>query len=219
MKTFLTTLAAWGIFLGSTYLMLHQESKNPETFIQVKVLKKELDNARNLCHNGASDVIVLDSKNQAKYLPCSDIQTTEFKMKIVINKCYGGYSLSPKALKELAKRKGKECYFFKSEITKGFKTKFTKISIDETEKVSCVFAFDSPTPKENDNGWFQLHSVMADRYERTDKDLIAVVEKLGKEANGDYSELEVVEIPDGIDYEIEKYDGVEWVAEKHRTWS
>ena len=78
-RRILITLAAWGIFLGSTGLMLHQESKDPETTIQVKVLKKELDNARNLCHNGSSDVIVLDSKNQAKYLPCSDIQTTELK--------------------------------------------------------------------------------------------------------------------------------------------
>ena len=31
--------------------------------------------------------------------------------------------------------------------------------------------------------------------------------------------LEIVEIPDGIAYEIEEYDGQEWIAEKHRRWS
>jgi hypothetical protein len=79
MKTLLINVAAWGVFLGGSAFVLNQESKDPETFIQVKVLKKELDNARNLCHNGASDVILLDSKNQAKYLPCSDIQIKELK--------------------------------------------------------------------------------------------------------------------------------------------
>lgn len=74
MKNLLITLAAWGIFLGGSAFVLHQESLEPETTIQIKVLKKELDNARQMCHNGASDVILLDSKNQAKYLPCSDIQ-------------------------------------------------------------------------------------------------------------------------------------------------
>jgi hypothetical protein len=28
----------------------------------------------------------------------------------------------------------------------------------------------------------------------------------------------VVEIPDGVEWEIAEYDGLEWVAEKHRTW-
>jgi len=33
-------------------------------------------------------------------------------MKIVINKCYGGFGLSPLAIKELAKLNKKKCYFF-----------------------------------------------------------------------------------------------------------
>jgi hypothetical protein len=54
---------------------------------------------------------------------------------------------------------------------------------------------------------------------RSDKDLIDVVEELGENANGTYSELKVVNIPDGINFSIEEYDGLEHVAEKHRTWS
>lgn len=32
------------------------------------------------------------------------------------------------------------------------------------------------------------------------------------------SDLAVVEIPDGVDFIIEDYDGKEWVSEVHRTW-
>ena len=45
---------------------------------------------------------------------------------------------------------------------------------------------------------------------RSDSDLIEVVEKLGDKANGTYSELKVVEVPDNItDWMITDYDGLE----------
>lgn len=34
-------------------------------------------------------------------------------MKVVINKCYGGFGLSPKAEKRLGELMGKEIYFYK----------------------------------------------------------------------------------------------------------
>jgi hypothetical protein len=45
-----------------------------------------------------------------------------------------------------------------------------------------------------------------------------VVLELGEAANGRCAELKVVEIPDDVEWQIEEYDGLEWVAEKHRTW-
>jgi hypothetical protein len=30
--------------------------------------------------------------------------------------------------------------------------------------------------------------------------------------------LLIVEVPADVDWYIEEYDGLEWVAEKHRTW-
>jgi hypothetical protein len=53
---------------------------------------------------------------------------------------------------------------------------------------------------------------------RDDAALILVVEELGDAANGLCADLKIVEIPDGVNWYIEEYDGLEHVAERHRTW-
>lgn len=53
---------------------------------------------------------------------------------------------------------------------------------------------------------------------RDDPKLVACVKELGEAANGIFAELDIVAIPDDVDWEIQEYDGREWVAEKHRTW-
>lgn len=92
--------------------------------------------------------------------------------KVVINTCFGGFSLSKAAIERYARARG-----------------------ILTEDVSV----------------YEL--------ERDDNTLVAVVEQLGNKANGNYSKLKVVEIPADVDYTIEEYDGSEWIAEVHRTWS
>lgn len=55
---------------------------------------------------------------------------------------------------------------------------------------------------------------------RNDPILIRVLEQLGvMECSGRHASLRVVEIPDDVEWTIEEYDGKEWVAEVHRTWS
>jgi hypothetical protein len=54
---------------------------------------------------------------------------------------------------------------------------------------------------------------------RNDPILVEIVEQLGEAANGDFAELKVVEIPDDVQWQIQEYDGDEWIAEKHRTWN
>lgn len=49
--------------------------------------------------------------------------------------------------------------------------------------------------------------------------LVQVVEQLGAEADDDFSELKIVDIPDDVEWCIKAYDGLEWVAEQHRTWN
>ena len=54
---------------------------------------------------------------------------------------------------------------------------------------------------------------------RDDPNLIAVVKQLGpKAASGRFAELKIVSIPADVVWEIEEYDGREWISEKHRTW-
>ena len=54
--------------------------------------------------------------------------------------------------------------------------------------------------------------------ERTDPLLIQVVEELGDKASSRYANLKIIEIPDGIDWEIDEYDGLETIHEVHRSW-
>lgn len=91
-------------------------------------------------------------------------------MKIVINCCYGGFSLSEEAYN------------------------FLGIEWDG-------------------NGY-----AYSDDEKRTAPELIECVETLGDKSFGWLAKLKVIEIPDDVDYEIEEYDGAEWVSEKHRKW-
>ena len=52
---------------------------------------------------------------------------------------------------------------------------------------------------------------------RTHPTLIKMIEE-GYNIDGGAADLKVVTIPDDIDWDIEEYDGVEWVAEAHRIW-
>ena len=54
---------------------------------------------------------------------------------------------------------------------------------------------------------------------RDDPYLVKIVKELGSSANGPYSNLKIVEIPGDIEWFIQEYDGAEWVAEAHRTWT
>lgn len=89
-------------------------------------------------------------------------------MKIVINKCYGGFGLSEEAYKELGL-------------------------------------------KWDGYGFVEI--------KRNDPKLVAVVKKLGERANGEHADLKIITIPDSVKWQIEEYDGIEWISEVHRIWS
>ena len=113
-------------------------------------------------------------------------------MKIVINRDYGGYGLSDQAVREYGKSKGLNLVEDGPD-DHGF-TYFYVNEIDE-------------------NNYFSDREI-----ERNDPVLVEIVERLGSEANGRYSDLKIVEIPDDVDWEVMEYDGMEHIAEKHRTW-
>ena len=71
----------------------------------------------------------------------------------------------------------------------------------------------------SDKAWELLHYTGAYiDIPRDSPSLVKVVEELGPKANGECSTLKVVEIPEDIEWEIQVYDGLEHVAEKHRKW-
>ena len=121
-------------------------------------------------------------------------------MKVVINRCYGGFGLSEEAFEMLLNRKGIE---------------FEKVPAKFTfNKKECDYYTKGHVGEDAHYLWYYQ---FAD--DRSDADLVDIVEQLGDAANSWASELKIVEIPDGIEWYVEEYDGMEWVAEKHRTWS
>jgi hypothetical protein len=54
---------------------------------------------------------------------------------------------------------------------------------------------------------------------RDDPYLIKVIKELGMDANSPHANLKIVEIPGDVKWHVAEYDGNEWVAEDHRTWS
>jgi hypothetical protein len=54
---------------------------------------------------------------------------------------------------------------------------------------------------------------------RDDPYLLKIVRELGMSANGPHSNLKIVEVPGDVKWIVQDYDGAEWIAEEHRTWS
>lgn len=99
--------------------------------------------------------------------------------KIVINRGYGGFSLS-----------------------------------DQVKNLYMLATKDVPRFK----GWYFDQDVS-----REDPILIEIIERVGLEhSRGNFATLKIIELPADLlpdNYEIHDYDGIEWVAEKHRMWS
>jgi len=55
--------------------------------------------------------------------------------------------------------------------------------------------------------------------DRDAEGLVAAVEELEDAADGYCADLKVVEVPDGVEWVIDEYDGQETVKEAHVSWS
>jgi hypothetical protein len=141
------------------------------------------------------------------------------KMKIVINECYGGFGLSLKAQEAYLKLIGKEAYFYASERVEKTE-RYKKIAYDgEVGLFALTLTKDfGETFDRLSNKDYREHNFYDFDLDRDDINLVKVVEELGEEANGNGSELKVVEVPDGVDWVLQEYDGLEHIAEVHQTW-
>lgn len=129
-------------------------------------------------------------------------------MKIVINKRHGGFSLSHAAVMRYAELAGMKLYFESSLCSD--MVNYYKVPVEEFKQLVNSGASHSILNPLS----FNENLICRD-----DPSLVQVVEELGDAASGRYSKLKVVEIPDDVDWFIDDYDSVEWVAERHRTWS
>jgi len=121
-------------------------------------------------------------------------------MKVVINRKYGGFGLSDKAVEAC--------------VTLGMTVANEYAGEDAIDKVDFYRARGIGCER-----YYSTHE--SDNAFRCDPRLVQVVEQLGEEANGDFAHLKVVDIPfDTTDgWEIKDYDGMERVEEIHKCWS
>jgi len=112
---------------------------------------------------------------------------------IVINTSHGGFGLS---------RDAQLAYLERSQ------TSYTLIPREDRYSNDKY----GPTIIVNGQHWYD------NMIPRDDPVLVNLVNELGKNSWGDHARLKVVRIPADVDWQIDEYDGLEWVAEKHQTW-
>ncbi len=134
--------------------------------------------------------------------------------KVVINACYGGFGLSEKAMMRYAELKGITLYpikehglMFYYRVPEGQRTPELKDWSNQPMEARRAY-----------NEAYKKETLSDSDIPRDDPTLVQVVEELGKDANGMCAKLKVIEIPDGINWEIDEYDGYEHINEVHRSW-
>jgi hypothetical protein len=144
-------------------------------------------------------------------------------MKVVVNRCYGGFSISKKCAEYMEKRGSLQAkaelddWREKKRWVKYFREHGSWPQNADKETVKWMHPEHAWEPT-----WFGYgydHDAgFDDGYRRDDPLLVEAVEKLGEKASGSMAKLKVVEIPDGIEWTIDEYDGMERVEEAHRSW-
>ncbi len=155
--------------------------------------------------------------------PKYDIRLPE-PQRVVVNTAYGGFGLSYEAVMLYARLAKVKLYGYTSRDPSG------KLDLHRAYPVTpeqikgltgrmdraMVHYSTKPIPK---NGVIKegTHFSPSD-IKRDDVCLVEVVKQLGEAANGAFAKLAVVEVPSGVKWDVEEYDGREHIAEQHRCW-
>lgn len=162
--------------------------------------------------------------------------------KVVINKSYGGFMVSPEVTIELFKIENNtdKIYIYEEMLDRdekdpiyGYFKRVDEFEFDEFGSLivnnecrdtwglhvatSNLGRIANPRDLRNSNN----KHILTIQYntDREDLNLINMIERLGSErCSGEFAKLKIVEIPKDIEYQIEECEGIEWIAEKHRTW-
>ena len=144
--------------------------------------------------------------------------------KVVYNRCYGGFGLSPLAMKRYysIKYPDVKLYFYKTEYQDDGKLKVTQVSSDD-DSLKDLRSHSSEIRKKDFGDEFYIEYLSRDEefykneyyvtyydIERDDPALVQTVEELREDADGDFSDLDIADIGEEK-YRIEEYDGWESV--------
>ena len=138
---------------------------------------------------------------------------------IVINDCHGGFGLSAMAIERYHNIMNRPVWIETNRMCSLVKTVWL-VPLDQRVELPGPKEWQTMTDQEklNYNDRYN-NQVWSDRdLVRDDPVLIQVVRELGTKANAPVAKLKIVEIPASVEWQIEEYDGKEWVAERHRTW-
>ena len=140
-------------------------------------------------------------------------------MKVVINAQHGGFGLSREACERYWELKGTAVWIepgtFDGQYTYWLRPPEYRM---ESKEGAAFYELTLEARRAYNEEY--SNQVWRDRdVARDDPVLLQVVEELGEKASGRFADLKVVEIPDDVEWQIDEYDGLEWVSERHRTWS
>jgi hypothetical protein len=137
--------------------------------------------------------------------------------KVVVNRCFGGFSLSAFGVRRYLELKGitAVCYLRKGDLHERIDD---DINLYPEGNLQEFDVFTKNVGKLVTYNQLAEYSSPNRDIPRDDPDLVRVVEELGEKANGRCANLAVVDVPDDVSWYIDEYDGSESVEERHRSW-
>lgn len=151
--------------------------------------------------------------------------------KVIINKCYGGYGFESFTIQKYADAKGIPLYWYTRDYkcdAGRLKEKWDRTTIDEIEEQEGLRMGNWPLIEDMGNSFiFKWDDEVLDRLvyhlppeeeSRTDPVLIEIIEQYGDRNRYGCHCPTVVEVPDGVEWIVEEYDGFESIHEAHRIF-
>ncbi len=144
-------------------------------------------------------------------------------MKVVLNRSYGGFELSPEAIRLYAKYANINVYFYEQVkyLRRDHYDEWRKVPDDEEldrlgSYVTSLYDLGYSFRKLPDD----LCPFIDNDIDRTDENLIRTVEELGSKSFGKYAHLEIFDLPNDafVDTHIENEDGIETIHKNHEYW-